>query len=77
MTVSSVVESPALPLVDHPLLSDLTGRRVSYAWEMVDQRGFADAFQMRFMAQGQPDLIRQFEVVGSEICIYHVEDEDE
>jgi hypothetical protein len=53
-------------------VDDLIGMTVEYAWELRNQRGYTDGFQLRLIAQDGRLETRQFEVAASAMDIRRV-----
>jgi hypothetical protein len=72
--IVEVVENDSLgyPAIDHELLAGLVGMVVEYAWEMTNHRGYADAFQLRFIDAERHEETRQFEVGASAMDVLRV-----
>jgi hypothetical protein len=72
--IVEVVESDSLgyPAVDHGSLAGLVGMAVEYAWEMINHRGYADAFQLRLKDAEGHEETRQFEVGASAMEVRRV-----
>lgn len=48
----------------------LAGKDLEYAWWMTNHRGYADAFQMRFLdLASRSEATRQFEVAASALHV--------
>ena len=56
--------------IEDELLRGLEGYLVDYAWEMTNQRGYSDAFQIRFRHPSGREETRQFEAAASAIDVF-------
>ncbi len=63
---------PDCPAINHPLLVGLIEMTIADAWTMTNQRGYDDAFQVRFVAEDRSEETRQFEVAASAMDVYRV-----
>lgn len=71
------VDAAAYPPVSHDLLVGLIGMTTTDGWIMTNDRGFTDAFQIRFLAPDRREETRQFEVAASAIAEQQAEEESE
>lgn len=69
--VADVVDSePSEAVLE--TFADLIGSEIEYAWELVNHRGYTDAFQLRFIDPSRTERVVQFEVAGSTIGVSRV-----
>jgi hypothetical protein len=47
----------------------LLGKRIEYAWDLRNHRGYLDGFQLRLVDEQRDEEARQFEVAGSGIYV--------
>lgn len=60
------------PDVRHGVLADLVGLSLEYAWELRNQRGYLDGFQVRLRDDHGREETVQFEVAASAIEVRRV-----
>jgi hypothetical protein len=64
-------QAPSSPSGD-PVLSELLGMRIDYAWELRNHRGYTDAVQLRLVDATGREETRQFEVAASALDMRRV-----
>jgi hypothetical protein len=72
IVVEVSTDSADYPSVGHAALDDLIGLSIEYAWTLIDNRGFVDAFQIRLTDGLGRDETRQFEVGASAMDVRRV-----
>ena len=60
---------PVAVLIADPWVDGLIGKRIEYAWELRNHRGYLDGFQLRLVDDQHDEEVRQFEVAESGIDV--------
>lgn len=68
----SAADSPGETGLETSILDDLLGMSVECAWELTNQRGYADGFQLRLTDRRGREETRQFEVAASAMDVRRV-----
>ena len=63
---------PGYPKVTNRALADLVDMSIQDVWELTNQRGYTDAFQLRLRANDGRTESRQFEVAASAMDVLTV-----
>jgi hypothetical protein len=56
-------------LIADSWIDGLLGKRIEYAWDLRNHRGYLDGFQLRLVDDQHGEEVRQFEVAGSGIDV--------